>query len=593
MDLDLAQRLRALRDALARVPEGADDEAVGRAQDRLERDLLPRTAAAGGAVVAGIVGPNNAGKSALFNGLAGAVVSPSLPTGGATRRLVGAARAPLARELTEMEAWGRFEVVPWDTESDSELPTRAPERPAQLLLTASAQVPESVLLIDTPDFDSVARENRAASEALLAVADVVIVVVTRHTYQNAEVVEYLRRWLVHGRPWILVYNEAARPELVDEHAAKLAQDVGHAPLAIFGAPYDAGVMDGERPLIAREGARPDGRPLAEMLADTIALRELKRSALDASLAQLRDDVVAIADRLDERALRAGKVVAQASQAARDLGFRIAGEAMPAGPFLAAFRAVLDRRSNRVSRRWRAGLQGLRVRLEALPRAIGLMKEAPEPERVAGGLEAVETKVLERLWPAFHESLARDLGAEARSPARRDCPAPLAHLLDADLARPTGERRDAARAALAELPVEFGRFQKACEELVERGLDERGSDWDIQAAADLATLLPVAIAAAVIVKTGGFAADVGAAAGGAVTTFLFEKYSHVLGSQIVAEAGRRWQGERGGGLAEAFLAAALPTAREPLLRASLEDRELSHALRGLLEGAEHNSEEDAA
>ena len=593
MDLDLAQRLRDLRTALGRVPEGAAGEALERAHGRLDRDLLPRTAASGGAVVAGIVGPNNAGKSALFNGLAGAVVSPSLPTGGATRRLVGAARVDLARELTEMQGWGRFEVVPWDTDGEGDLPTLAPERPAQLLLTASSAVPESVLLIDTPDFDSVARENRAASEALLAVADVVVVVVTRHTYQNAEVVDYLRRWLVHGRPWILVYNEAARPQLVDEHAAKLADDVGHPPLAIFGAPYDPAVMDGERPLIAREGAREDGRPLAEMLADTSALTALKRSALDASLAQLRDDVRAIADGLDERARRAGKVVDHAQDAARDLGFRIAAEAMPAGPFLAAFRAVLDRRSNRVSRRWRAGLQGLRVRLEALPRAIGLMKETSEPERVAGGLEAIETKVLERLWPAFHEGLARDMGAEARNPARRDCPPTLARLLDADLARSMVERRDAAGAALGRLPVEFERFQAACEELVEQGLDERGSDWDIQAAADLATLLPVAIAAAVIVKTGGFAADVGAAAGGAVTTFLFEKYSHVLGSRIVAEAGRRWQQERGGGLAAAFLEAALPTALEPLTRASREDRELSDTLRGLLAGTDRNPEEHAA
>ncbi|MEM8713109.1 MAG: hypothetical protein AAGG01_19345, partial [Planctomycetota bacterium] len=63
--------------------------------DLLERDLLPRTAGGHDHLVAGIVGPNNAGKSALFNALvagqgAGAppTLSPSLPTGGATRRLV-------------------------------------------------------------------------------------------------------------------------------------------------------------------------------------------------------------------------------------------------------------------------------------------------------------------------------------------------------------------------------------------------------------------------------------------------------------------------------------------------------------------------
>ena len=40
----------------------------------------------------------------------------------------------------------------------------------------------------------------------------VVLVVTRHTYQNRDVVHFLRRWLDCGRPWVLLYNEASGDE---------------------------------------------------------------------------------------------------------------------------------------------------------------------------------------------------------------------------------------------------------------------------------------------------------------------------------------------------------------------------------------------
>ena len=78
MHPDLPDRLRTLRDLLERVV--ADDGAAAgqevsrraeEAAERLDRDLLPRTAGGHTHLVVGIVGPNNAGKSALFNALVG------------------------------------------------------------------------------------------------------------------------------------------------------------------------------------------------------------------------------------------------------------------------------------------------------------------------------------------------------------------------------------------------------------------------------------------------------------------------------------------------------------------------------------------
>jgi len=77
--MDRSAILRRARDLLAPLRERIPSAAQG--LDLLERDLLPRSAGGDAYLVIGIVGPNNAGKSALFNALVGRPLSPSLPTG--------------------------------------------------------------------------------------------------------------------------------------------------------------------------------------------------------------------------------------------------------------------------------------------------------------------------------------------------------------------------------------------------------------------------------------------------------------------------------------------------------------------------------
>jgi len=135
-------------------------------------------------------------------------------------------------------------------------------------------------------------------------------------------------------------------------------------------------------------------------------------------------------------------------------------------------------------------------------------------------------------------------------------------------------------ALAMHDAEVAEFQRACEQLVERAIEDRGFELDIQAAADLATLVPIALAAAVIVSTGGFGSDLAAVGGGAVGTFLFEKYAHVLGRGIMADARRRWTDVRGRQLAQSLVDAALPTTA-PYVRAAIEhDTALARQLKDL-------------
>ncbi|MGE0517932.1 MAG: GTPase [Candidatus Binatia bacterium] len=582
----LSATLRHARDTLRRLEDAPP--ATAEALDLLERDLLPRSAGGDASLIAGIVGPNNAGKSALFNALIGRELSPSVPAGGATRRLVGAAGPAILSQLRAEPTLARFRLRPFAREG-GDSPLTPAEDPAELLIAEEAAVPPGLLLIDTPDFDSILNDNRVASESLLAVADLVIAVVTKHSYQNRAVVSFLERWLQHGRPWMLVYNEGSDAAVARAHAAKLAADVGTPPLASFWAPHSLAVQRGEAPLDPiplQDGARADG--LRELLFDPAAVARIKADAFTAALARLDDALRDVASATAADARRAAAVLQAAQARAIHAGTRIAAAAMPAQPFIDAFRTVLDRRSNPLSRGWRTTLRHVRLALESVPaRLRGLRQSGGDTSAV--DLVAIERAVLASAWPPFWEELARDLGREARHPARQAAGPLLRELLDRDLA---DARRNAAggaaAAALSMNSAEIAEFQTACALLVEKAIDDRGFDLDIQAAADLATLMPIALAAAVIVSTGGIGSDLAAVGGGALGTFLFEKYAHVLGRGVMADARRRWIELRGRQLAGALVDAALPAAAARAREAVEQNTAVAMRLRELREALARSS-----
>jgi hypothetical protein len=573
----LGTTLRRLRERL--VPLREREPAALRALEVLERDLLPRSAGGDVYMVCGVVGPNNAGKSALFNALVGREISPSLPAGGATRRLVGAAGPALLERLTADPAAARFHLRPTAGPAGAlQAALRPAADPAELLVVEEAALPAHLLLIDTPDFDSILKDNRVASESLLAVADLVIAVVTRHSYQNREVVQFLESWLQHGRPWMLVYNEAMSEAVARAHLAKLVADVGTPPLATFWAPHNLAVQEGTQALRAvrvdadRAAAAPlpaDG-DLRTLLFDEQRVAAVKARAFRAALARLRSFLEQLASSATAAAAHAREVLAAAAARAATAGHEVAAAAMPAGPFVDAFRTVLDRRSNPLSRGWRAFLRGVRTGIEDIARMLRGRHAADAAARERATLEDVERAALARVWPGFWEELLRDLGPEARHGARRGCPTAVTALLDRDLvmARSAAAQAQAAR-LLSAHAADLDEFRQHCERLIEQAIAERGFDLDIQAAADLATLAPVALATAVIVKTGGLGIDLAVAGGGAVSTFLMEKYSHVLGSGILADARSRWTHLRGAQLSALLVDAALEHAA-PALRARIDD-----------------------
>ncbi len=559
---------REIRDTLQPIRERS--EAARGAVDLLERDLLPRSAGGDSYAVVGIVGPNNAGKSALFNALAGRDLSPSKPTGGATRRLVGALHPDLLAQLREEPTLSRFHLTEIGG-GRADGATETATDPAEVLVAADPAFPPHVMLIDTPDFDSILENNRVASESLLAVADLVIAVVTRHSYQNRAVVEFLESWLAHGRPWILVYNEAIDRDTADSHSTKLAADVGTAPIGLYWAPHDLAVQSGTAPLNPMSIDAAD-RSLRDELFDLSAVTELKARAFAAARARLEDALDDTVRSLRADTDNARDILDAASARAVSAGHRVAAAAMPGGPFVEAFRNVLDRRTNFLSRSWRQSLRQVRLGIESLP---AIWRDPGGSEASAeSGLSDIEGAALDDTWPIYWEELARDLGSESRHVARAGAAPEIAAALDRDLG--ASQRSAAARGAVEAIldagqAKQIGTFREQCEALVEKALDERGFDIDIQAAADVATLVPIALAAAVIVNTAGLGSDVAAAGGGALSTFLVEKYYHLLGRGVLNQAQERWTELRGDELAKIILESSLPTAG-PALEQAIADSE---------------------
>lgn len=533
-------------------------ERRGRALDRLERDLLPRTAGGHSHLVVGIVGPNNSGKSALFNALVagsepGAAAapperSPSRPTGGATRRLVGAAHPALVQRLTDEPTLQSFAMTRAEAGLD---PTEdAPAgRADELLLTTVESLPQSLLLVDTPDFDSVFVRNREVTDALLTVCDLAVVVVTRHTYQNNDVVQFLRAWLASGRPWVLVYNEALDEATTLAHGAKMAADIAAAPEAVFSASFDPAVAEGRAPLVPT-GLPGDGHwrdvegSLASWLRDLGAADELKHRSLASSLAALGEDLEVLRREAVSDLTGIAELERWLERFAAPLGEAVARRAMPMGPFLEAFREVLDERPTALQRELRRGLRwtGTKI-LQGAQSVRGLVGVggaggASGPFDAGRTLLDAERRQLEDRWVESCEPALRELRGKLR---QGEFTPSVALGLEPLLLGPpdlhAGLERASERLSLE--PELMQEYRSACRELIGAELDAGRSEWALQLAVDGLHLLPLGVAGAVIVQTGGFGADLAVAGGGAVSAALAERLSRLLGTGVAASARERW------------------------------------------------------
>jgi len=536
----LVETLREVATATDRLPDAAGDETralARRVRTRILRDLLPRLSSDAPLLLVAVAGPNNVGKSTLFNTLVGANLSPARAEGGLTQQCLAAATPETASGAGREALSARYEVVLLPP--GARAPVTEPGPPGRLFLTSTPTLPPGLVLVDTPDFDSVVRENRLRSEALLVTVDVVVFVVSRHTYQNAALVDVVQQAVGRGRPWVVVYNEAPELEPVRAHLDKLAADVGAPPFARYRSPHDPEVEAGRRPLSVTP---VDGGPgLAELLGDPERGATLRASARAAALrdaaAELRElglGVYALASEPERLRTRLRHGLAE-------VGARAALRAVPADVLLEAFRDELDARSP-VNRWIRRPFRGLAAVLGVVGRKLRASFSPPQPHALDATAAAATDAALRDGVRQLVEALGPELSAWRGDPRTRDA-------LATALGLPTLSALQAPGPLVEDASLREDRAQllARCRDLVRTHLPGGFEEGAIQAMATLVYSVPASAAAVVTVATGGIGHDAVVWVGTLLTTPLMERFVDLLGSGVRSEVVRTWSAQHGGSL----------------------------------------------
>ncbi|MEP6479780.1 MAG: dynamin family protein [Rhodoglobus sp.] len=302
-------RLDAVREALATVTlplpldvARAATEAAASAVRQIDDYIRPRLTDLDAPLLAVVGGSTGAGKSTIVNALVGSPVTRA----GVIRPTT---RQPILLHSPVDAGWfasdrilpglarvrGRMATADETATSAGDAPDAS--RIGELMLLADDRVPPFVALIDAPDIDSVADENRALANQLLAAADLWIFVTTANRYADAV-------------PWKLLDDAAARSitvgvvlNRVPEGAADEIRDDLRRMLAergLDGAPI---FTVAEQPLDARGMLPPEAilgvsEWLAGIAGDRVERARIAAATLGGAVADLgkRVDVVATARR---------------------------------------------------------------------------------------------------------------------------------------------------------------------------------------------------------------------------------------------------------------------------------------------------------
>ncbi|WP_104117978.1 dynamin family protein [Arthrobacter sp. B1805] len=321
--------------ALASSVQARGSAVAARAQ--LDDYILPRLANLDAPLVAVVGGSTGAGKSTLVNALVGRPVSVT----GAVRPTT---RQPLLLHHPEDGAWFDDErilpslsrvrlsddaVQPTDVQPIDVRPTDAqPRDPAQLprphagpgpdtlLLRPTRTLPIGLALLDAPDVDSIADENRRLAGQLLAAADLWIFVTTANRYADAVPWKLLAE---AGRRDVLVAVVLDRvPRGVEEEirgdllTLLSAENLGHAP--IFVVPE---MSLGPSRMLPPEAVEPIARWLQALAADAEGRRDIARRTVRGAMRALAGRIDSIAEAAEQEQSVGNALRASTDDAYRD------------------------------------------------------------------------------------------------------------------------------------------------------------------------------------------------------------------------------------------------------------------------------------
>ena len=249
-------------------------------------------------LLATICGGGSSGKSTLFNSLVGEAFSPVGGSAGINRRVLVSAHKELFSRTEDISSlFEPFGCLP-DTLKDKKDLTV----PGCPLYVVSDAVPQNLVLMDTPDFDTGAKGvymNRDVARQALESSDILIYVFTNSNYNNRENTDFISEMLtgIGMRKCFLVYRvyPSFKEEEVREHAMTVARNIygreaDRYVMGIYRADEDNAVAAGRRFMALRPVPNKDSSFMnALKTIDSRALRlELLSSILKDALIKARE-----------------------------------------------------------------------------------------------------------------------------------------------------------------------------------------------------------------------------------------------------------------------------------------------------------------
>lgn len=231
--------------------------------DLLTYKLVPHLAGEG-CLVAAVTGGTNTGKSTVFNLLVAGPVSPMVTTAAATCHPVLAANEMREAQCLESKLVPEFDPRPFskpELATDKSVPVEA------LFVTRESSLPDHLIVMDTPDVDSIEKRNWVVADHIRAAGDVLVAVLTAEKYKDDRVVQYFREAVSTSRIVIPLMNKANPAndfEVARRQLDEFRSDVGtDAPRFVIAHDFTIG-EDMHRSIKSLDGV-PDLREYLEGL----------------------------------------------------------------------------------------------------------------------------------------------------------------------------------------------------------------------------------------------------------------------------------------------------------------------------------------
>jgi len=205
----------------------------------LKKKLVPQLTGKQFLLVA-VMGGTNTGKSLIFNHLVGEPFSAVDHRASGTKHpvcLVPKASGTASFEGVLARHFDFFQCVPW---SNAQQPLELAEE-NYLYWLEGENVPQRLMLLDTPDFDADRESNWERVKAVRHATDVVIAVLTEQKYNDAAVRRFFREAAEAGKPIIVFFNMVDTDgdlQHIFRWLEQFCHETGTQPIDVLVAPYN-------------------------------------------------------------------------------------------------------------------------------------------------------------------------------------------------------------------------------------------------------------------------------------------------------------------------------------------------------------------